>query len=54
MLVRSNFKGGNSTVEAIVQWNFGLDPALLVEKYRRMREDVFACFRGTNHLFAAD
>ena len=54
MTVRSDSGGGDSTVEAIARWNFGFPPALVVEKYRRMRADLFAFFRGTNHLFAAD
>ena len=33
--------------------NEGRKPELLRRKYRRMGEDLFAFFRGTDHLFAA-
>jgi len=54
MIIRSDSRGGHPTVAAILQWNLGLAPPLVREKYRRMRADLFAFFRGTNHLFAAD
>jgi len=44
---------GQSAVDAIVGRNLGLDPDLVGRKYGRMAEDVFAFFRGTDHLFAA-
>ena len=54
MLVRLDWPDRHSTVEAIAQWNANLSPELVQEKYRRMRADLFAFFRGTNHLFADD
>lgn len=41
------------TVEAILRFNEGRKPDLIREKFERMGEDVFAFFRGTDHLFAA-
>ena len=46
MIVRSNWHDRPSAVEAIVAFNQGSDPALVAEKYRRMRADLFAFFRA--------
>ena len=37
--------------ERIEQFNAGRDPRLLRRKYRAMRDNPFAFFRGTAHLF---
>ncbi len=44
---------GRSSVEAIVRRDEGRNPELLRRKYRRMGADLFAFFRGTDHLFAS-
>ena len=54
MIVRPHRHVSPSTVDALVRWNSGIEPGLRREKYRRMREDLFAFFRGANHLFADD
>jgi uncharacterized protein (DUF2252 family) len=41
-----------SVIEEIARVNQGRKPRWVTEKYRRMRQDVFAFFRGTDHLFA--
>ncbi len=41
------------TVEAILEWNRGRDPDRLRLKFERMGRDVFAFFRGTDHLFGS-
>ncbi len=49
------FIGGMVVAEAadlIAQFNASRKPALLKIKYARMAENVFAFFRGTDHLFA--
>ena len=38
-------------VDRIIQFNTRRNPELLAIKYRKMRDDVFAFFRGTCHLF---
>jgi uncharacterized protein (DUF2252 family) len=43
----------NPTVEAILRFNEGRKPHLLKLKYERMGADMFAFFRGTDHLFGA-
>ena len=43
----------NPTIDAILRWNEGRKPELVRLKYRRMNADLFAFFRGTDHLFAA-
>jgi len=45
--------GDNPSVEAIVRWNEGRKPELVRRKYERMGADLFAFFRGTDHLFAS-
>lgn len=54
MIARADKRADGETVAAIVEQNRGLNPALVQEKYRRMRADLFAFLRGTNHLFARD
>ena len=54
MVARSDEASLGPTVAAIARWNAGLSPTLVAEKYRRMRADLFAFFRGTNHLFVDD
>ncbi len=44
----------SSVVDEIVAFNRGRDAKLVRLKFRRMAEDPFAFFRGTDHLFAAD
>jgi uncharacterized protein (DUF2252 family) len=44
----------SSVVDEIVAFNRERDPKLVRLKFRRMAEDPFAFFRGTDHLFAAD
>jgi uncharacterized protein (DUF2252 family) len=39
-------------VEAIARFNQHRDPRLVAIKYARMADNVFAFFRGTDHLFA--
>jgi uncharacterized protein (DUF2252 family) len=41
----------SNVAERILEFNQGRDPDLLQLKYRAMRADVFAFFRGTCHLF---
>lgn len=41
-------------VERLQAFNQGRDPRLLALKYRAMRTDMFAFFRGTCHLFYED
>ena len=41
-------------IERIRQFNKGRDERLLKLKYRAMRADVFAFFRGSCHLFYED
>ncbi len=43
----------NPTVDAIRRFNEGRKPELVRLKYRRMDANLFAFFRGTDHLFAA-
>jgi uncharacterized protein (DUF2252 family) len=43
----------NPTIDAILKFNEGRKPHRIRLKYERMGEDMFAFFRGTNHLFAA-
>ncbi len=43
----------HAVVDAILRANEGRKPDWARIKYERMGEDVFAFFRGTNHLFAA-
>ena len=43
----------NPTIDAILHSNEGRKRELVRLKYRRMNENLFAFFRGTNHLFAA-
>jgi uncharacterized protein (DUF2252 family) len=44
---------GNAAVEAILLFNEGRKPHLVELKYERMGQDMFAFFRGTDHLFGA-
>jgi uncharacterized protein (DUF2252 family) len=44
--------GGRSVLDEVVRFNAGRKPKLVRIKLRRMDEDVFAFFRGTDHLFA--
>jgi uncharacterized protein (DUF2252 family) len=44
----------NTVVERIQAFNQGRDEQLLPLKYKKMRKDVFAFFRGTCHLFYED
>jgi uncharacterized protein (DUF2252 family) len=41
------------TVEAILRFNEGRKAELVRKKFERMGENVFAFFRGTDHLFAS-
>ena len=43
----------NPAVDAILRHDEGRGPELLRRKYERMGADVFAFFRGVDHLFAA-
>ncbi len=54
MGVGSAAAAGRPVVDAIVDWNRGRKPELLRMKYARMGADMFAFFRGTDHLFAAE
>jgi uncharacterized protein (DUF2252 family) len=49
----TKFNHANPTVDAILRWNEGRPPELVRRKFERMSEDMFAFFRGTDHLFAA-
>jgi uncharacterized protein (DUF2252 family) len=42
----------DSAVDAILRFNANRKPELVTIKYARMVENVFAFFRGTDHLFA--
>lgn len=44
----------NDSAERIRAFNQGRDPRLVQMKYKAMRKDVFAFFRGTCHLFYED
>jgi len=44
----------NTVVERIQAFNRGRDAQLLRMKYKKMRKDAFAFFRGTCHLFYED
>src|SRR5215475_15202546 len=46
--------GSNHLIERIRQFNQGRDERLLKLKYKAMRANVFAFFRGTCHLFYED
>ena len=40
-------------VEAILRYNEGRKADLVRKKFERMGENLFAFFRGTDHLFAS-
>jgi uncharacterized protein (DUF2252 family) len=46
--------GTNGVLEAILKFNQDRKPKLVRLKLRRMLEDPFTFFRGTNHLFVAE
>ena len=49
----TNYIAVNPAVDAILSWNEGRPPELVRRKFELMAEDMFAFFRGANHLFAA-
>jgi uncharacterized protein (DUF2252 family) len=53
MSTTQNALAVNPAVDAILRRDEGRKPELVRLKYRRMGEDVFAFFRGTDHLFAS-